>query len=127
MGLKVGALAPDIPRMGIPRRTTEVTDSARSAEGMHVCPSCSSKLVQPVEWFEQGGSQWHVELRCPECDWWGRNSFSQSEVDRFDEELDNGAQELVEDLRALTRSNMEQEIDSFSEALAADLVLPEDF
>ena len=113
--------------MGIPRRTTEVTDSTRSAEGMHVCPSCSSKLVQPVQWFEQGSSQWHVELRCPECDWWGRNSFSQSEVDRFDEELDNGAQELVEDLRALTRSNMEQEIDSFSEALAADLVLPEDF
>jgi hypothetical protein len=127
MGLKVRAIVPDIPHMGIPRRTTEVTEAKRTAKGMHVCPSCSSNLVQPAQWFEQGGSQWHVELRCPECDWWGRGSFSQSEVDRFDEELDTGAQELIEDLRALTRSNMEQEIDSFTEALAADLVLPEDF
>jgi len=128
MGLKVRASDPDTShKMGIPRKTSEVTEAARSGQGMHVCPNCSSNLVQPVQWFEQGGSNWHVELRCPECDWWGRGSFSQSEVDRYDEELDTGAQELIEDLRALTRSNMEQEIDSFTEALAADLVLPEDF
>jgi len=113
--------------MGIPRRTSEITEVTRSREGMHVCPSCSSNLVQPVQWFEQGGSVWRVELRCPECDWWGQGAFSQSEVDRYDEELDGGAQALIEDLRALTRANMEQEIDSFAEALDADLVLPEDF
>jgi hypothetical protein len=113
--------------MGIPKRTTEITETARSSEGMHVCPSCDSPLVQPVQWFEQGEGHWHVELRCPECGWWGRGSFNQTEVDRFDEQLDSGAQELIEDLRALTRANMEQEIDTFAEALSADLVLPEDF
>ena len=94
---------------------------------MHVCPSCSSKLVQPVQWFEHGDSAWQVELSCPECEWFGQGAFSQSEVDRYDEELDGGAQELIENLRELTRANMQQEIDSFTEALDADLVLPEDF
>ena len=113
--------------MGVPRKTPEASETTRSPEGMHVCPSCSSKLVQPVQWFEQGGSAWQVELRCPECEWWGRDSFDQADVDRFDEELDGGAQALIEDLRTLTRANMEQEIDSFTEALDAGLVLPEDF
>ena len=113
--------------MGIPRKTEEASAATRSTQGMHICPSCSSKLVQPVQWFEQGGSEWQVELRCPECDWWGDGAFTQGEVDRFDEELDGGAQALIEDLRAVTRANMEDEIKSFAEALNADLVLPEDF
>jgi RNase P subunit RPR2 len=94
---------------------------------MHSCPGCSSKLVQPVQWFEQGDGNWHVDLRCPECGWLGRGSYSQPEVDRYDQELDHGAQELIEDLRALTRANMEEEIESFTAALSADRILPEDF
>ena len=117
--------------MGIPRRITKtrnLTDeAARSSEGMHSCPACESTLVQPVNWFEQGEGRWHVDLRCPECDWWGRGAFNQGEVDRFDEELDRGAQELVEDLRSLTRANMEEEADSLAMALASDSILPEDF
>jgi hypothetical protein len=109
------------------KRTQTLDESARSLEGMHVCPACDSRLVQPVKWFEQGGNQWHVDLRCPECDWWGRGSFNQAEVDQFDEELDRGASLLVEDLRALTRSNMEGEADRLALALAADSILPEDF
>ena len=52
---------------------------------------------------------------------------SQSEVDHYDEELDRGGQELIEDLRALTRANMEEEADRFAGALASDSILPEDF
>ena len=116
------------PTMGIPKRNTNTVDeSTRSHEGMHVCPQCSSGLVQPVQWFEQGEASWHVDLRCPECEWWGRGAYSQPEVDRFDEELDRGAQELIEDLRALTRSNMEDEAAAFATALATDSILPEDF
>lgn len=111
--------------MGISRRTTKV--ETRTGEGMHQCPSCSSILVQPVKWFEQGEGNWHVDLRCPECEWWGRGAYNQADVDRFDEELDRGAQELVEDLRTMTRANMEEEADSLAEALATDSILPEDF
>ena len=109
------------------KRTKAVAASTRMGEGMHVCPECESQLVQPVKWFEQSQRSWHVDLRCPDCDWWGRGSFSQSDVDHFDEELDRGASLLVEDLRALTRSNMEGEADRFAMALATDSILPEDF
>jgi hypothetical protein len=102
-------------------------ESSRSTEGMHVCPSCSGKLVQPIRWFEQGGSHWHVDLRCPSCEWWGRGAFDQSEVDGYDEELDRGAQQLIEDLRSVTRANMEEEADRLAGALASDSILPEDF
>jgi hypothetical protein len=122
------------PTMGVPRRTkaqpeAKVTQyqGGKSADGMHACPSCSSVLVQPVNWHEQGDAYWNVELRCPECSWWGKDSYSQSEVDRYDEELDRGGQELIEDLRALTRANMEEEADRFATALATDCILPEDF
>ena len=74
------------PTMGVPRRTKTKPASSRtgskSADGMHVCPSCSSVLVQPVNWHEQGDGHWHVELRCPECEWWGRDSLLAAEVDR---------------------------------------------
>jgi hypothetical protein len=113
--------------MGDSKRTKTAPETTRSTEGMHVCPSCSSALVQPVNWFEQGEGNWHVDLRCPECESWGRGSFPQAEVDRFDEELDRGGEALIEDLRALTRSNMEDEADRFAAALATDTILPEDF
>jgi hypothetical protein len=116
--------------MGVPKRTNTqplTHTGTKSAEGMHACPTCSSTLVQPANWHEQGDGYWHVELRCPECEWWGRNSYSQSEVDGYDEELDRGGQELIEDLRSLTRANMEEEADLLAMALASDSILPEDF
>jgi hypothetical protein len=109
------------------KRTKTVDEAPRTGQGMHLCPSCESNLVQPLQWFEQGGSRWHVDLRCPECEWSGNGSFSQNEVDAFDEELDRGASLLVEDLRALTRTNMEEEADRLAAALATDSILPEDF
>jgi hypothetical protein len=109
------------------KRTRTAPEETRSRDGMHVCPSCSLEMVQPAHWFEQGNGSWHVELRCPECEWWGRGSFSQNEVDRFDEELDRGGEELIEDLRALTRANMQDEAARFAKALASNTILPEDF
>ena len=38
-----------------------------------------------------------------------------------------GSQELIEDLRALIRANMEDEAERFAAALATDSILPEDF
>jgi hypothetical protein len=113
--------------MGIPKKTRTEPRVERSTQGMHACPECSSELVQPVNWHEQGGGDWHVELRCPECEWWGTGTYSQSEVDAYDEELDRGGQELIEDLRALTRANMEEEADRLALALSSDSILPEDF
>jgi len=108
-------------------RWTKTATQERSGAGMHVCPNCSSGLVQPVHWIEQSSNRWDVELRCPECEWHVQGSFSQADVDAFDEELDRGGGLLVEDLRALTRANMADEADRLAEALATGCILPEDF
>jgi hypothetical protein len=99
----------------------------QSVDGMHCCPKCDSILVQPVKWHQQRVGHWNVQLRCPECEWWGRDSYSQNEIDCYGEELDRCDQELIEDLRAVIRANMKEEADRFATALANDGILPEDF
>jgi hypothetical protein len=96
-------------------------------EGLHVCPSCASKLVAPIAWDEAGPAHWHVTLHCPNCDWLGRGVFDEELVERFDEELDRGTEALVRDLQRLMRANMEDEIDRFLTALEADQIWPMDF
>ena len=94
---------------------------------LHVCPECDNHLVYPVEWEEHDASSWEVVLRCPSCEWTTTEVYGQDAVDRFDEELDRGTEALVRDLKRLTKANMEDEIERFSRALAADAILPEDF
>jgi hypothetical protein len=103
---------------------------ARSAPGvqdLHVCPECEHGFVYPVEWEEHDATRWEVALRCPNCEWATVGLYEQETVDRFDEELDRGTEALVRDLQRLTHANMEEEIERFARALAADAILPEDF
>jgi RNase P subunit RPR2 len=99
----------------------------QSANGMHCCPNCDSILVQPVNWHNQGDGYWKIELRCPECEWWGRDSYSRDESGHYALELDRGDRQLMEDLRVVTRANMQDEADRFAAALSSDSILPEDF
>jgi len=102
--------------------------SAPSEHGdLHLCGTCNSDLVYPVEWEEAGSTHWQVSLRCPNCEWTGTGIFEQEAVERFDEELDRGTEALVSDLRRLVQANMEGEIERFVRALEVDAVLPEDF
>lgn len=96
-------------------------------DDLHVCGSCASELVYPVEWEEAGPSHWEVVLRCPNCEWSGTGVFTQDSVERFDEELDRGTECLVRDLKRLMTANMEDEIERFVTALDGNHVLPEDF
>jgi hypothetical protein len=94
---------------------------------LHVCGSCSSKLVYPVEWTEAGTNHWEVSLRCPNCEWFGTGVYEQDVVERFDEELDRGTEALVRDLKRMMHANMEEEITRFVSALQAGYIQPEDF
>ena len=49
------------------------------------------------------------------------------EIDAFDEQLDRGAHELADELRALERYNMSGMVDAFVAALGADLISADDF
>lgn len=100
----------------------------RDAGGLHVCPECSSPLVQPVAWGETTtGGFWELTLRCPDCAWATAGVFDQDQVDALEERLDQGLEEMLADLRRLTRANMTEEIDRFAAALQTGLILPEDF
>ena len=99
----------------------------RTHEDLHVCPSCERGLVYPVDWEEASATHWEVELRCPNCEWHHVGTYDQDTVDLFDEELDRGTEQLVRDLKRLTRANMEAEVERFVAALDADAVWPMDF
>ena len=102
--------------------------SALSAgPGLHVCPACDSRLVQPVEWGSVERQCWELTLHCPNCDWRTRGIYGHGQVAELEERLDDGVAEILRDLKQLTDANMADEVDRFVEALEADLILPEDF
>ena len=111
----------DDPAAGREVETTTATQL------LHMCPECDADLVYPVQWSEVDRARWEVALRCPNCEWTHTGVFDQDTVERFDEELDRGTDNLVEDLKRLIRANMEAQSDRFSDAVNADHILPEDF
>ena len=96
-------------------------------DDLHICGSCDSELVYPVQWEEAGPENWSVLLHCPNCDVFREGVFTQDNVELFDEELDRGADVLARDYKRLMRANMADEIDRFVGALDAGAILPEDF
>jgi hypothetical protein len=96
-------------------------------QGLHVCPQCDSRLVQPVQWAEAPQGMWELLLQCPNCFWTDEGLFDQDQVDALEESLDQGLADMLSDLRRLTQTNMNEEIERFAAALNADLILPEDF
>jgi len=94
---------------------------------LHVCPECASSLVYPLAWEEAGERAWELELRCPNCEWHGDGVYEQLVVERLDEQLDNGTQVLVRDLKQLMHANMEDEVERFIAALRAGQIWPMDF
>jgi hypothetical protein len=106
---------------------TSMERHATETPGLHVCPACDSALVHPIDWSEVDQLGWEVTLRCPNCEWVETGVFDQDTVERFDEELDRGTDELVGDLKSLVYANMEEQIERFSSALHKDHILPEDF
>jgi hypothetical protein len=112
---------PDLVDEAIP------TYTETGGDDLHLCGTCDSNLVFPVEWDEAGATHWEVTLRCPNCEWTGTGVFEQTIVERFDEVLDRGTEALVRDLKRMMHANMEDEIERFVTALDADHILPDDF
>ena len=95
--------------------------------GLHVCLNCNSDLVQPVDWADALNDRWELTLECPNCGCQRRGVYGREEVDQFEEKLDDGLVQMLGDLQRLAQANMAEEIDRFSRALQADMILPEDF
>lgn len=94
---------------------------------LHFCQSCESDLVQPVSWSESPDMHWELLLHCPNCGWSEKGTFSRTQVEALEDRLDQALSEMIADLRRLTQANMAADVDRFSSALDAGLILPEDF
>jgi hypothetical protein len=94
---------------------------------LHICPSCACDLVQPVAWSDCGQGRWELELECPNCLWTEAGVFDREQVEELECQLDEGLADMLGDLQRLTQANMADEIERFSRALAANVILPEDF
>jgi hypothetical protein len=96
--------------------------------GLHVCPACGSRLVQPTRWEQTAErGHWHLWRRCPECELRCDGIHGEREIDAFDEVLDNGAEALAAELQELERESMRHIAETFTAALAADLITADDF
>lgn len=108
--------------MSVPKSQTT------TEQGLHVCPACHSHLVQPTCWEQtQTEGSWRIWRRCPDCEWTADAVHGESEIDRYDEQLDFGTRELAGELKTLERSNMQHAVETLVAALEADLIGPEDF
>lgn len=94
---------------------------------LHICPECDGDLVYPVIWDERPGDRWQIERRCPDCEWHGVETHGQSEVEVFDDALNDGTEELLRALRSMSHANMEEDVDRMIDALRNDLIEPMDF
>jgi hypothetical protein len=112
-------------------RTIEVVRFHEAEEAphraLHVCPNCTSELVQPVAWAEASEGRWDLLLSCPNCWWETEGVFDEEQVLALEERLDEGLAEMLRDLQRLTQANMADQLERFAAALRADLILPEDF
>jgi hypothetical protein len=112
------------------QRALEADAAAAERDGppaMHVCPSCDSELVYPVSWEESSGTSWHIERRCPNCEWRHVGDFDDDHLAAFDEALNEGTESLLITLRDTTRANMEAAVERMIDAIKLDLIEPMDF
>jgi hypothetical protein len=111
-------------------RVIEIRSTSAGPHGadrdLSLCPSCGSRFVQPVRWDERHDG-FAVLLRCPECERLEEDVFDDGTLERYDIALDAATDALVRDHRALSLSNLAEEIERFAAALHAGHVLPEDF
>jgi hypothetical protein len=101
--------------------------AGRAGRRLHICPQCQSRLVQPMEWREAQLELWMLTLSCPNCNWITEGVFSQRQVDAFEEQLEEGLGEILDDLTQLAQANMVEEVERFAAALYSELITPEDF
>ncbi|MGI8413033.1 MAG: hypothetical protein ACR2QA_11245 [Solirubrobacteraceae bacterium] len=94
---------------------------------LDVCPACASELVEPVAWTEHSADRWELTLRCPNCGQETEGTYRLDQVQRLEEKLDEALTAMLADLKRLTHANLTEEVDRFTTALAANLILPEDF
>jgi ribosomal protein L37AE/L43A len=72
-------------------RSLEVHTFVASVESepreLHVCPACDANSVQPHDWVETPHGSWQMRLTCPDCGWAESGTYSNDEVEAYEDHL----------------------------------------
>jgi hypothetical protein len=94
---------------------------------LSLCPVCARGFVTPSRWEPLDGGRWRIGLRCNAC---GHSQDAVAEdgiAQRFAEAVTASATEIEQSLHAPEPRCMDRWRAAFSEALARDLIGPNDF
>lgn len=83
--------------------------------------------MHPTEWHAQPDGAISLQLRCPECLVAMEGTFSATSVRELDKELASGRSAVRDCYERLVRRHMYQELQVLRNALARDLIGPDDF
>jgi hypothetical protein len=92
-----------------------------------ICTYCKSDCVVPIQWEERDALTWTVSMRCGACEYQTVGVFPQAVVDHYDDRLSVGMGEIEDSLRKRERERFTREVETFSRALEAGAIMPEDF
>ena len=107
-------------------------DSKQMLDKLRFCDNCNSEHIALVDWEEVPHSPefpdcWLVTRYCGECESHITDIYSQSEVDLWDEWLDDEADQMLKAAKRFERENMEEWVEGFLRMLELDAIYPEDF
>jgi hypothetical protein len=108
-------------RAVFPRRTPP------PGSGLHQCRFCHDDYVVPVWWEEVDDEQWHMLLRCAQCDTYRDVIVGNDVAKAYERDLDRGMAEIAATLDRRDRARMVEEVQVFIAALERDLIDATDF
>jgi hypothetical protein len=111
-------------------RQTEIVPWPEDQWELHVCPSpdCCGGMVQPERWVQADDrGSWRLWTFCGECLTHYVGVFGEKQIDDYDKVLDAQTNEMQSVLKKIEREDMENFVGTFSAALEADIIGPEDF
>ena len=95
--------------------------------GLHQCRLCRADYVVPVWWEEVDHEQWHMLLRCAQCDTYREVTVGNDVAAAYDRDLERGRAEIALSLDRSDRARMLAELPVLIAALERDLIDAADF
>jgi hypothetical protein len=92
-----------------------------------LCPDCGRTFVVPALLDVVDEGLYLVLLQCRNCDRMAIGLHEDAEMEELDRRMDEAMQDLEAYADILEIARFIEDTDSFTRALDADLVLPEDF
>jgi hypothetical protein len=92
-----------------------------------VCPSCGSRLLQPLRSRPRSAEEVLVDFRCPECATWMQACLSKAEVKELDRLQSAWREQIVTAYERSVAESMRALAFNLATALEMDLVGADDF